>query len=32
LCGISTATAFRRHEAALKSLRLQLESHYENRP
>jgi RNA polymerase sigma-70 factor (ECF subfamily) len=32
LCGVSKATAFRRYEAALKALRLQLESHCENRP
>lgn len=31
LCGISAATAFRRYEAALKALRLKLESNCENR-
>lgn len=30
LCGVSTATAFRRYEAALKSLRSKLESKCEN--
>jgi RNA polymerase sigma-70 factor (ECF subfamily) len=32
LCGISTATAFRRYEAALKELRAKLEPKCENRP
>jgi RNA polymerase sigma-70 factor (ECF subfamily) len=32
LCGVSTATAFRRYEAALKALRSKLESKCENRP
>ena len=31
LCGISTATAFRRYEAALKELRVKLESKCEHR-
>lgn len=31
LCGVSTATAFRRYEAALKALRSKLESKSENR-
>ena len=32
LCGVSTATAYRRYEAALKELRLKLEPKCENRP
>jgi RNA polymerase sigma-70 factor (ECF subfamily) len=32
LCGVSTATAFRRYEAALKTLRTRLESKCEPRP
>ena len=32
LCGVSTSTAFRRYEAALKVLRAKLESKCENRP
>ena len=32
LCGVSTATAFRRYRAALKVLRSKLESKCENRP
>lgn len=32
LCGVSTATAFRRYEAALKALRSKLESKCEYRP
>ena len=32
LCGVSTATAFRRYEAALKALRSKRESNCENRP
>jgi len=31
LCGVSTATAFRRYEAALKALRAKLETKCENR-
>ena len=31
LCGVSTATAFRRYEAALKALRVKLETKCENR-
>jgi RNA polymerase sigma-70 factor (ECF subfamily) len=31
LCGVSTATAFRRYEAALKTLRAKLETKCENR-
>lgn len=32
LCGVSTATAQRRYEAAIKALRSQLEPKHENRP
>lgn len=32
LCGVSTATAFRRYEAALRALRSKLESKCEDRP